>query len=244
MGSIQLGKVTLAAAAILCWGASGRLMAAAPIVTYTASGVFSKPAVNGMDVFKLAGQPFTITCMVSASTPPTKHGAYYAEYSELNVSGMIYSGLIQNPYLLASNEANLELSTGNPSYDVFAVGAPVQVLGLAVTFIAEIKMPTGTIAKPLIHPFAAPVVLSPTNTTVIYTESTSGTTTLTIASGTLTATIPAAATVADAQDPSAVSTPPGGASSHFPVDGLPRKTSLTAMLRSLYCSFWCSRREV
>lgn len=246
MGSSHIAKITVAAA-VLCGVTCDRLAAAnpatAPLVTYTASGKFATPALSGTDIFQLAGQPFNLSMSVSAALPPTSHGPQYAEYTKLKVTGQISSGLIPTPYPISTNMANLELATGNPSYDVFTLGAPLRVISLTVTFIAKIEMPPGTITKPLIHPFSAPVTLSPKNTMVVYSDTSNGSTTLAIASGTLNATIPAAPTAGPQMAAQTAPVLGPGTFILLPMDGLPRKTNLTAVLRSLYRSFWCSGCE-
>ena len=172
---------------------AGSLAAQAPTITYNANGVFSTPAVSGNDTFKLAGEPFNINIMASASTPPTKNGAQWAEYSNLAMSGTVHTGLEPTPFNFSGNKANLELAVGNPAYDVFFLGTPIKVISLTISLLAEIKMPPGTITKPLIHPFTAPVALSPSNTMVVYTDN-GANTTLTIASGTANATCPSGVT--------------------------------------------------
>src|SRR6516164_11529325 len=67
--------------------------ATAPNVTYSATGTFSATPVSGQDVFKLAGNPFTITIVANAATVPTSHGAKWAKYTNLTMSGAVTSGL-------------------------------------------------------------------------------------------------------------------------------------------------------
>jgi hypothetical protein len=193
MTSLRTIRFLSITAALVCVLAAGQLAAQAPTVTYSCTGTFSTPAVSGADTFKLAGEPFNISSAILASTPPSKYGPTWAEFSNLKLTGTVHSGLVPTPFTLSSNKANLELAVGNPSYDVFFLGAPIQVISITVNLLAEIKMPTGTITKPLIHPFTAPVTLSPTNTQVVYVYS-GANTVLTIASGTLNATCPSGVT--------------------------------------------------
>jgi len=174
---------------------AGQLAAQVPTITYTASGIFTAPAVSGPDTFKLAGEPFYIAVTASASTPPTKYGPTWAEFSNLPMTGTVHSGLVPTPFTLSSNQTNLELAVGNPSYDILFIGAPIKVIGLTVNLMAQIKMPPGTITKPLIHPFTTPVGLGATNTVVVYVESGTNTA-LTIASGAVNATCPTGVTCA------------------------------------------------
>jgi hypothetical protein len=200
----KLHAVDLTAAAMLCLAVSAKLVAAspdttAPNITYAATGTFANPQLSGADVFKLAGESFNIMVVVNASTVPTSHGARWAKYTDLPLTGTISTGLEPTPYTIDSKYTSIELATGNPSYDVFAMFAPVSVVDTPIYVIATIEMPPGTIAKPLAHPFAAitlgpckqPVPPGPCVDTVTYSDpSTGASTTLGITSGTLTATIP------------------------------------------------------
>jgi hypothetical protein len=186
MLSIRSMRFLTITAAVTCLAGAGRLAAQAPNVLYNANGVFSSPQVNGTDEFKLAGEPFNITVTANAATPPTKYGAQWAEFTNLKATGTVHSGLVPTPFSFSTTMTNLELAVGNPMYDVCFIGAPIKVIGLTVNLLANIKMPPGTITKPLIHPFSAAVNLSPANTQVVYSAAGSNTT-LTIASGTLNA---------------------------------------------------------
>src|SRR5580704_12955194 len=89
----RMHVVTLAAAAMSCLTVSEKLVAAdpntAPNVTYTATGAFASPAISGADVFKLAGQQFTISIVANAATVPTSNGAQWARFTSLPMSGTI-----------------------------------------------------------------------------------------------------------------------------------------------------------
>jgi len=191
-------SMAITAAVISCLAGSEKLVAqspatAAPNVTYSASGIFASTPLTGADKFKLAGQPFSIKVVANAATIPTTHGATWAQYTKLKMSGEVVSGLLvgQPPYPISSSLTSMELATGNPSYDVLALFAPVNVLGAQVDITATIEMPPGTIKNGLIHPFTAPVTLSTANAIFTYTDPSLGdSTTLQIASGTLNATLP------------------------------------------------------
>ena len=174
---------------------------AAPNVTYTAAGTFATAPISGADTFKLAGQTFSISVVVNSATPPTSHGAQWAKYTNQSMTGSVNSGLVPGmPIPLKSTLTSIELAMGNPSYDVFTMFAPVDVLNGTVIYItATIHMPEGTITKPLVHPFPAitlgpctlPQPPGPCVDTVIYSDPANGnSSTLGIASGTLAATIP------------------------------------------------------
>jgi hypothetical protein len=184
--------IDIVVVAIFCLAASEALAAAsqaiAPEVTYTASGIFGNP-ISGADVFKLAGEPFSISVVASAATVPKKHGAQWAQYTELKMTGAVTTGLEPTPFLLSSDDTSIELATGNPSYDVFELFAPITVVGIHVTILAHIQVPAGTIANAHIHPFGS-VALGGSDT-VTYSDAANGaSTTLGIAEGTLVATIP------------------------------------------------------
>jgi uncharacterized protein (TIGR03437 family) len=177
------------------YAAPGKLAAAspattAPNVTYTASGTFAATPTSGNDLFKLAGQPFSITVVANEALAPAKHGATWAQYTKLKMTGTVQSGLLPTPTALSSSSTGMELATGNPKYDVFGLGSALKVVGLQISITATIDMPIGTITNDHILPFTAPVTLSPANATFVYKDSTDSTT-LGL-NGTLTATIAAA----------------------------------------------------
>jgi hypothetical protein len=178
-------------AAIICIAVPQSMLATAPNVTYTAAGTFATPPVSGADLFQLQGEPFSISVVANAATVPTKHGATWASYSKLKMTGTVTSGLDPTPIAISSNATNLELADGNPSYDVCAIEATINVIGLPITVVATIHMPYGTIATALIHPFTAAVTMTPSNATMSYSNGTN--TTVLGLNGTLNATIPAAA---------------------------------------------------
>ena len=189
--------MVIAAAVVSCLAVSQKLVAqnpaTAPNVTYTASGIFGTTPLSGPDLYKMAGEPFTINVVANAATHPTKNGATWAQYTKLKLTGQVNSGLLPGePYPITSNSTSMELATGNPSYDVFTIFAPVSVIGSQVNISSLIQMPPGTIKNALIHPFTAPVTLNPAVATVTYVAG-GVTTTLSIASGTLNATIPTGA---------------------------------------------------
>jgi uncharacterized protein (TIGR03437 family) len=183
----------IAVAALFSLTASEKLVAAspdvAPNVTYTATGVFASPQVSGGDVFKLAGEAFSITVVANAAAVPTSHGSNWAKFTSLPMTGTISTGLTPTPYSIKSKMTSVQLALGNPNYQLFVLFAPVSVVNTPIYVTANIQMPLGTLAKPLNHPFA-PITLGPADT-VIYTDPATGaSTTLTIASGTLQGTIP------------------------------------------------------
>jgi hypothetical protein len=169
--------------------ASGQVAqaATAPNVTYTASGRFSRTLVSGSDIYKLAGEPFSLSVVANESIVPHSHAAGYATYTGLKATGTVVSALIpQSRVPLGSTHTFMDLQLGNPSHDVIELIIPVTVIKQNVTITAKISMPHGTITKWTINPFNSTVTLSVSNATVTYADGTNSTT-LSIASGTLTA---------------------------------------------------------
>jgi len=182
---------SFAVAAICCVTIPTNLAAntSAPSITYTATGTFASTPVSGADQLKLAGEPFTVTISVSASTKPSKNGSNWALYTKLKMTGEVHSGLLgPTPVTIASSAASIEQLLDPGKYDSFVMASPLKVVGISLTINATISMPSGTITKALLHPFSA-VALAPGNATVVYSNGTDSTT-LAIESGSLTATIP------------------------------------------------------
>ncbi len=166
---------TLAVSAVMAWFAVSSNLAAAttaPNVTYKASGVFANPPVSGTDEFRLAGEPFSMSVVANAALTPTRHGAQWAQYNDLSMTGTVQSGLVPTPIAIANSTTDILLATGNPNVDFFELGSPILVVGLKMTVSARISMPKGTIANALIHPFTAPVTLTPANALMTYTYGT------------------------------------------------------------------------
>ncbi|MFN7992534.1 MAG: hypothetical protein U0Q18_02990 [Bryobacteraceae bacterium] len=163
---------------------------AAPNVTYTAIGIFAATPLSGTDTFQLAGKAFSISVIANAAATPSRHGQLWAQYSNLQMSGTVNSGLIPTPIAISSPNANILLAIGNPKINYLEMGFPVRIAGLQLSVIAEISVPVGTIPTAHIHPFTAPAKMAPSNARMTYTDGTSSTT-LGI-NGTLNATIPPA----------------------------------------------------
>jgi hypothetical protein len=186
----------IAAASVFCLAVSGMSAATAPNVSFTAAGTFGSTPVSGSDTLKLAGEPFTINLIVSAALPPSQHGPNWALFSPLKVTGQVHSGLLgTTPVSIASGAASIEQAYG-PVFDLFEAGFPVKIVGINLTVLAIIHLPTGTIANQLIHPFAS-VPLNPTNATVSYSDGTN-TTVLSVQSGSVVAAQVTAPTTAHA----------------------------------------------
>lgn len=150
--------------------------AAAKNVTYTASGTFAPTPVKGNDLFKLAGQPFSISVVASEALVSQKHGKAWAIYQKLTMTGTVQSGLIPTPTSISNNSTSIQLAFGNPAYDVFGLGTGVKVVGITLNISATIQMPKGTISNDHILPLKAPVTLTPTTATMVYSDGTNSTT--------------------------------------------------------------------
>jgi hypothetical protein len=192
LGTVGRKASLIAALAALSWflaaGSSGATPDTGPNVIFTAAGTFASPPVSGSDSLKLAGEPFSISVVAAAGSVPIKHGRNWAVFSPLKMTGEVHSGLLgATPVNIASGGASIYQAVG-PSYDPFQTAFPVKVVGISLTIDAQITLPAGTLAKPLIHPFAA-VALAPANTIVTYSDGTNSTT-LAIQGGSLVASLP------------------------------------------------------
>ena len=172
--------VVVLAAVGFCITATQNLVAAspatAPNVTYIAYGIFAYPALSGSDIFKLAGQPFSINIIASEAAVPKKNGKQWAQYTNLQLTGTVYTGLEPTPISFSNGSTYVTLATGNPDLDFFLLWTPIHELGLALTITAEISMPTGTMSSAHILPFNSIVTLTPTNATVTYSDGMNSTT--------------------------------------------------------------------
>jgi len=180
------------AAAVCCFGASANLAAAtAPNVTYTAAGTFATPPASGNDLFQLQGQPFSISVVASESSVSKKHGAQWADYTALSMTGTVQSGLLPTPISLSNGGTSIELAVGNPSYDVFILYSPVKVVGMTLTIVATLHLPKGTLTNDHILPVKQ-AALTPAIASMTYSDGTN--TTVLGINGTLSTTVPAAIT--------------------------------------------------
>jgi hypothetical protein len=182
-------SMTIATAAIGCLTSSENLFAAAQNVTYTASGVFGG-VKSGADLFKLQGQPFSISVVASEAAVAKSHGPLWAAYNALKMTGTVQSGLLPTPVAISNSSTSIELATGNPSYDVFELYSPVKVIGLTLTISANIDLPKTAFTNDHILPFAS--VALPATATMSYSDTTN--TTVLYLTGTLVAKVTAGAT--------------------------------------------------
>jgi uncharacterized protein (TIGR03437 family) len=169
-------SVVVTGAVVGCFAVSQKLVAAAPNVIYTAAGTFASPPVSGNDLLQLAGQPFSISIVANSASVPKSHGGNWAVYGGLTMQGTVQSGLEPLPLTIQNRSTSISLATGNPSYDLFAMGTPIIVVGISLSVQARITMPPGTIANALIHPFTAPVTLTPANAILTYSDTSASTT--------------------------------------------------------------------
>lgn len=181
-----------AAVAMLSEGVAAR--AAEPQVTYTATGTFATPPLRGMDGYELAGEPFTITVVVSEGTKPIRHSETSATY---NVAGtVVFTSLVDGgfPHTYVFNGGELSLVVGAAGQpDLVQITFPFTITVYTVTFTGRVRMPNGTITTRAIRPFTAPVTLARGDAGMTYTCTAGAcgpytSTTLAISSGTLTAT--------------------------------------------------------
>ncbi|MGA2132063.1 MAG: hypothetical protein ABSH50_07215 [Bryobacteraceae bacterium] len=157
-----------------------------PSITYQASGTFAAAPVTGSDTLKLAGEPFTVSVVVSEAAKPSKTGSNYAVYSKLRMTGTVSSGLLgPTPVAIASSEASIQQAISPGKNDQFILEAPIKVVGLSLTIKAVITMPLGTITKPELQPFSATVNLVSSDAAMTYSDS-NASTELGIQTGTLT----------------------------------------------------------
>src|SRR5450755_3880499 len=185
-------SITAAVAAVCCLTFTNRLVATAPIITYTAAGTFASTPTSGNDTLKLAGEPFSVSIAVSASTAPAQTGKNWALYTKLKLVGTVHSGLLgTTPVNIASGGASIQqfVTAGQPG--LFLLGAPIKIVGINLTIKANITLPANALTKPLLHPFSS-ITLTPSVASLMYSDGTNSTS-LAMQSGTLTATIPAAA---------------------------------------------------
>jgi len=170
--------ITIAAGMLACFAASTQLTAASPAtsstVTYTATGTFAGTATSGSDIFKLAGQTFTINISAPEGLKPTKSGTGFAVYTKLKMTGTVQSGLVPTPITLSTNAASIELGAGKN--DVFALFAPVKVLGLQINITAKITLPSGTIGTTAIGPLKAQAAYTATTSSATYSDTSAKTT--------------------------------------------------------------------
>ena len=185
-------SLALAIAAIGFTASNNLVAATGETITYTAAGTFGSTPVSGADTLKLAGEPFSVTIAVNSATAPYKTGSNWDAYDKLKLTGTVHSGLLgPTPINIASGESSIIQAIDPGKYDLFTMEAPIKVVGISLTIKAQVELPSGTLANPLLAPFAA-VSIVPANATMTYSDG--GTSTvLSIQTGSLSATVPAAA---------------------------------------------------
>lgn len=173
----KLLTATAAAAAIAFVAALPRLAAASPDTTtttnvlYKATGTFAMPAVSGSDQLQLAGNTFTIFVFGNPSAKPAQHGANWALFQPVTVTGTVFVGAVASNEPIGSKKASIELAVG-ASEDIVQLGFPfTPPLVGSLMVRTMITLPAGTLSTVLIHPFSS-VALDPSNATVTYAQGT------------------------------------------------------------------------
>ncbi|MGO4883711.1 MAG: hypothetical protein ACLP59_23265 [Bryobacteraceae bacterium] len=191
-----------------------------PNVLYKAYGTFSQPPVSGDDVFRLQGEPFSISVVAKASSKPIHSGNGYAVYSPLVMTGTVKSGLLSSPTSIDSHSASIELQSG-PAGESITLATPFKVVGLTLSIRAVIQLPPGTLANLYIHPFNAPVPMTGSNATLTYSGGTEST--VLGISGMLTATLDTGSK--SGRGATAESRPADESGAHVELTVLPRRRS-------------------
>jgi hypothetical protein len=193
-----LNHVRKSGAAVLAISVIGYLAAAqtpllgssacSTVIQYVATGTFSATPVSGTDGLRLAGNPFSLTLYACETKTPSKSGSGYAVYTPVDYTGTVQSSLLGGGGHNIQGYASIILSVPASGRDTFQVYAPVKVLGsLAVNIHAVLSLAPGTLPSTSIATFSA-VNMFPAGDTLTYSTST-GSTTLSIASGTFAATV-------------------------------------------------------
>ncbi len=197
MFSLELRRIrslAVAAGVLSVAAAPSRLQATTAcspnLIQYTAAGTFGDTPVSGMDSLRLAGEPFSIALYACQSKTPTSSGPSDATYTPIDYTGAVTSALLGGGQHAIQGYASIILiAPPVPARDTLEIYAPVKVLGnLAINIHAVLSLPEGTLPSTSIAAFNA-VNLFTAADTLTYSTST-GSTTLAIASGTLSAQIP------------------------------------------------------
>jgi hypothetical protein len=162
----KIQSTAIAAMAMCCFAAV--VTATEPDVSYASAGIFATNVISGEDGLELAGQPFTLLFVVNEGTKPIRHSETTAEYNNILVDFTFASRAGEVPQGFSAT-VTLVLQVGAPGQpDWFIVQFPFTYGGLPLIITAKIMMPAGTLAKPAIESFAAPVTLTPSSGTVTY----------------------------------------------------------------------------
>jgi uncharacterized protein (TIGR03437 family) len=152
---VKMGSIAIAAAIISGLAAPENSFAtcSSPIVTYQATGRFGANPISGRDVFKLAGQPFTIYLYACESLQPSQTGSDYAVYSGVELRGVVKSGLIQAPYTIRPAAMTFVLVQPPSGPDLIQLDGNLTVFGSLIFIRGSIAVPAGTLTSTSIAPF-------------------------------------------------------------------------------------------
>lgn len=176
--------VSVTIAAILGLLGAASLSATTTNVTYTATGTFATPALSGADMLKLAGYPYTINVYAPVNTTPAQSGKYYAAYKNVQMYGMVFSGLLNTTVAFGcapgqsgctAQLANLLMQITSKN-NIVKVSAQVPLIGLTLQVIADAPLPLDTFNSLRIRPFENPATITSPSATVIYQDSSASTT--------------------------------------------------------------------
>jgi hypothetical protein len=151
-------SIAIAAAVISGFAASQNLMAVTcseDVVTYLASGAFGPNVIQGLDSFKLAGEPYTIYLYACESKQPSKTGSDYAIYTGIELTGTVQSSLITQPYTIKPAAMTFTLVEPTKGADLVEVAGDVLVEGSQIYIRATIALPAGTLTSTKIVPFSS-----------------------------------------------------------------------------------------
>lgn len=174
---LHRGRIRCLALAASVFGTVGvgGLSAATPTITYYALGAFDTVPQSGNDVFRLAGEPFSITIDANDSQLSSFHGPTYAGYTYLEMIGTIHSALLPTPITISNRTSWIVMANGNPSYDLFVLGTQLKIIGLTLKISANLTLPEGSLTTVRNHAFSN-ITLTPDMATMTYTDGTTSTT--------------------------------------------------------------------
>jgi hypothetical protein len=184
MISLYVRKIRLSASVTVAMAcAAVATQAAAPNVTYVASGTFGS-IISGDDNLELSGEPYSISIVVNAADTPKEYGTDYAIYSPVKLSGSVTTGLTGISEPIGSNSTSVILEIVPNTKNFLEAAFPQKILDLTVKVKATLTLPVGTLPKLSPHPWTAPVTVTSTMGSVSYTgpcEGGTGTCTSTVA---------------------------------------------------------------
>ena len=151
---VNMRSIAIAAAVISGFAASENLVAACTTsVTYQASGSFGANVVKGMDVFKLAGEPFSITLYACEGKTPSQTGKYDSVYTGIALVGTVKSALETTPYTIKATPMTFILDQPPTGPDLVEIQGNLTVFGSLISIHGSIALPAGTLTNTAIGPF-------------------------------------------------------------------------------------------